>query len=73
MLGGEIRLAMLTDDEATATENLYYNVLSQTLGMNRQQVVAYLNDPTVYQYVYNQLAVVPTIELTGPVSVQEPE
>jgi hypothetical protein len=71
MLGGEIRLSMLTDAEATATENLYYNVLANTLGMNRQQIVAYLNEPSVYQYVYDQLSQVPTIELTGPITLQE--
>jgi hypothetical protein len=71
MLGGEIQLGMLTQAEANATSGLYYQVLTNTLGMNRQQIIDYFNEPATYQTVYNLLAAVPTIELTGPVSTQE--
>jgi hypothetical protein len=47
---------------------LYDNVLVNTLGMDRNQVISYMNDPATFELVYNQLLAVPTIEVNGPIS-----
>ncbi len=58
---------VLVGDEATAAMWIYENVLLPTEGMDYYQVLDYMNDPDVYQNVYNQLASLSTIEMVGPV------
>lgn len=59
---------IMTQAETDAANAIYTDVFVNTLGMNRQQVIDYFNDHDAYQTVYNHLAAVPTIELTGPIS-----
>jgi hypothetical protein len=68
ILVGEAEVQAFTPDEARAATYLYNTVIAPTLGMNRQQIIEYLNDQTVYQQVYDKLSTLSTIELTGPVS-----
>jgi hypothetical protein len=67
IISGEIEVGEFTKDEAKAASYLFNNVIVQTSGMNRQQLLDFMNDDAVYQTVYDQLAAVPTIELTVPV------
>ncbi|GAA2128064.1 hypothetical protein [Actinomadura napierensis] len=59
---------VLTGDETNAALNLYDAVLSPTLGMDRAQILDYMQRQDVYQQVIDQASTVPTIEVTGPVS-----
>ncbi|GIH17116.1 hypothetical protein [Rugosimonospora africana] len=58
---------MLIGDEAAAAEWVYQNVLLPTQGMDYYRVLDYMNDPDVYQSVYNKLASLTSIELVGPI------
>lgn len=64
-LGGA---AMLTADESAAAWNVYSDVLTHAVGMDRQQLIDYLNESTVFQTVRAQLAAVPTILVSGTIS-----
>jgi hypothetical protein len=59
---------MLTSKEATAAFALYSDVLKPTLGMNRTQLLAYMNKESVFNKVYNQLTAVPTLKFPGRVN-----
>ncbi|MEU8343475.1 hypothetical protein AB0C74_17395 [Spirillospora sp. NPDC048832] len=54
---------LMTPEEADAAWVLNDEVLSQTLGMNRTQMIAYMNDQAVAKKVYDTIAAVPTLEL----------
>lgn len=58
---------ILIGDEAAAATWLYQNVLLPTQGMDYYRLLDYMNDPNVYQRVYNKLASLTSIELVGPV------
>lgn len=60
--------AMLTAAESAAAWTLFSDIVKPAVGMGREQLIDYMNESTVFQKVYNQLAAVPTINLTGPVS-----
>jgi hypothetical protein len=64
--------AVFTPEETAASQWIFTNVLKQTQGMNYQQLVAYMNDPAVYQKVYTELAGLSTIEMVGPVYGSNP-
>jgi hypothetical protein len=55
---------MLTGAEATAAFKLYSDIAQPTLGMNHDQLIAYMNQDSVFQTVYKQVVKVPTIKLT---------
>jgi hypothetical protein len=59
--------AVFTTDETVASQWIFTNVLKQTVGMNQHQLINYMNDPAVYQKVYNELKGLSTIEMVGPV------
>jgi hypothetical protein len=58
----------LSDAEATAAWELY-TVFERTVGMNRQQLVAMMNDNAVYREVYDILRPVPTLAHLGQFGV----
>jgi hypothetical protein len=58
---------MLTGLETSAAFALYSEVAQPTLGMDRQKLVEYMNDHTVFKKVYEQAAKVPTVKLTEAV------
>jgi hypothetical protein len=57
--------AMLTSAESQAAWILFSDVIKPAVGMNRQQLINYMNESTVFQRVYDQLAAVPTIKITS--------
>jgi hypothetical protein len=59
---------MITSAESSAGWVLYDNVLVPTNGMNRQQLIDYMNQSSIYQTVYDQIAGVGTLSLPGPIS-----
>jgi hypothetical protein len=63
---------MLTGSEANAVESLYSQVLKPAVGMNRQQLLDYMNTQSVFETVYNTIAAVPTIKLYGTISPNPP-
>lgn len=60
---------VLTAEEAGAAFALHEEVLANTLGMNRQQLIDYMNDAAIARRVYEILAAVPTLELHEPITV----
>jgi hypothetical protein len=60
--------AMLTSAESAAAWTLFSDVVKPAVGMDRQQLIDYMNKSTVFQQVNDQLAAIPTIRITGPVS-----
>jgi hypothetical protein len=58
---------MTTSVESTAAWVLYSNVLKPTLGMNRQQLIDYMNTSAVFQQVFATVQSVPTLTATGSV------
>lgn len=58
---------MLTSKEASAAFALYSDVLVPTLGMNRTQLLAYMNKQSVFNKVYTRLTTVPTLNFPGTV------
>lgn len=60
--------AMLTTAESAAAWLLYSQLVKPTVGMNRQQLIAYMNESSVYQKVHSRAAAVPTIQVTGTVT-----
>jgi hypothetical protein len=55
----------LTREEAAALNTLY-QVFRRTLGMNRPQIIAFMNGAALYDEVRATLARVPTLEHLGP-------
>jgi hypothetical protein len=60
--------AMLTSAESAAAWTLFTDIVKPTVGMGRDQLIDYMNESTVFQRVYSQLAAVPTIRTQGSVS-----
>lgn len=60
--------AILTSAESAAAWTLFSDVVKPAVGMGRQQLIDYMNKSAVFQKVHDQLAAIPTIRLTGPVS-----
>ncbi len=60
--------AMLTNAESAAAWTLFSDVVKPAVGMDREQLIDYMNEASVFQKVYNQLLGIPTINVTGPVS-----
>ncbi|RZS43064.1 hypothetical protein EV193_10240 [Herbihabitans rhizosphaerae] len=69
-LDGETMLGALSQEEYDAAVALYDQILLPTLGMNRQQVLDYMNSTSVYLSVYNVMSGVSSIEVIGPVNPQ---
>ncbi|MFI5591193.1 hypothetical protein ACIA5G_39505 [Amycolatopsis sp. NPDC051758] len=59
-----------TYEEYACAQNLLAYVLVPTKGMNRQQVIDYLNQTSVYQTVYDLISQVTSIEVVGPISTE---
>jgi hypothetical protein len=59
---------VLDQDEAQVAYSLLTNVVANTVGMDYQQIVDYMNDPSVFQAVYDQLTTLPSVSIVGPVS-----
>ncbi|MEU0511634.1 hypothetical protein [Amycolatopsis sp. NPDC006125] len=57
-----------TYEEYACAQNLLAYVLVPTEGMNRSQIIDYLNQTDTYQTVYDLISQVPTIEVIGPIS-----
>ena len=68
IIAGETEVQTFTPPESQAAVYLFNTVMKPTLGMNRQQIIAYMNDPVIYQQVYDKLSTLSTIELTGPIT-----
>ncbi|MFC5815744.1 S1 family peptidase [Nonomuraea harbinensis] len=60
---------VLTAEEGRLAFKLFQEALTPTLGMNRRQVLAYMNQPDLYKLVYDAIAAVPTIETNGPLEI----
>ncbi|MEV4248255.1 hypothetical protein AB0J63_33180 [Streptosporangium canum] len=60
---------VLTPQETQLAYTLYEKALMPTLGMNRRQVLEYMNGHDLYTLVYDAIAKVPTIELNGPIEL----
>ncbi|KAB8191746.1 hypothetical protein FH608_027620 [Nonomuraea phyllanthi] len=56
---------VLTSMEANLAFSLYEKALKPTLGMNRRQVLAYMDEQSLYDLVLAELESVPSIELYG--------
>jgi hypothetical protein len=54
---------VLTAEETAAARTLQ-RMVQATLGMNRDQVIAHMNDPAVFQEVQASLAAIPGLDLT---------
>ncbi len=63
-----LKLRMRTEVEQAASDALYTELARRTLGMNHQQILAYMNDAAVYRRVYEILRSVPSLELHGPIT-----
>ena len=63
-LAGLTMSGRMSQEETDAVWALY-DIFERTLGMNRRQLIAMLNDTTVYRQVHDILATVPTIEHLG--------
>jgi hypothetical protein len=61
--------SMLTGPEASAALTLYSQVLKPTLGMNKESLLDYMNEHSVFQKIFGQVSAVPTVLLPGPVSL----
>ncbi|MEV4548014.1 hypothetical protein [Nonomuraea wenchangensis] len=61
--------SVLTGPESQLAVKLYQEALVPTLGMNRRQVLAYMNRPELYKLVYDAIAAVPSIETNGPLEM----
>jgi hypothetical protein len=59
---------VLTPAETKAAMALQASVIEKLQGMNRTQVLAFMNETSVYQNVLTQLSAIPTIEVSGPVT-----
>ncbi|WP_026406067.1 hypothetical protein [Actinomadura rifamycini] len=64
---------VLTADESKLALTLYRDSLVPTLGMNRREVYAYMNNPAVYGQVHDAVAAAPDIEMNAPFKHMEPE
>lgn len=64
---------ILTSGEGSLAYNLYDGSLVPTLGMNRQEVLAYMNNPALHMQVYNEVLNVPEIHTSGEFKPQPPE
>lgn len=60
---------ILTPSESTALWTLYASVLEPTQGMNRAQIIDYMNQDSIFNLVYSQIAQVGTIQVPGPASI----
>ncbi|BCJ29294.1 hypothetical protein [Actinocatenispora sera] len=67
MTGGAGIQPVLDQDEAQVAYTLLTGVVANTVGMNYQQIIDYMNDPGVFQTVYDQLATLPSVNIVGPV------
>lgn len=63
IISGEHDAGMLTYEEYVALYTIYTDLLSQTLGKNREQVIDLFNLPESVDIVYQALVPVPTVEL----------
>ncbi|MER6949625.1 hypothetical protein ABT294_36995 [Nonomuraea sp. NPDC000554] len=61
--------SLLTPEESNAATTLFNDVMSPTLGMNRAQVIAYMNTDAVYHKVLDAVAKAPTLETNAWVGV----
>lgn len=64
---------VLTSTEAAVAWLLWQDCLTPTLGMNRQEVQAYMTNPALYGKVYETVALDPTIEMHGSFEQRPPE
>jgi hypothetical protein len=55
----------MTTEESQALADIYQQVIKKTLGMNYDQILAYMNDQAVCASVLNRLRSVPTIVTQG--------
>jgi hypothetical protein len=60
--------AMLTAAESSAAWTLFSDIIKPTVGMDRTQLINYMNESATYQKVRDQLAAIPTIRLRGALS-----
>ncbi|RMI46609.1 hypothetical protein EBO15_06700 [Actinomadura harenae] len=56
--------SVLTAEEAKAAWTMYDQVLVKMLGMNRTQMIAFMNNDALAQQVYTALKAVPTVDMT---------
>ncbi|WP_393062696.1 hypothetical protein [Streptomyces sp. LN549] len=64
---GLVQTFVITGEECVAANQLQTEILDKTLGMNRQQMLTYMNDGRIAARIREILSTVPTIELDGPV------
>lgn len=64
---------VLTSSEGSVALQLFGNCLVPTLGMNRQEVQAYMANPGLYNQVYDAVSLDPEIEKTGSFEHRPPE
>lgn len=60
--------AILTTAESAAAWTLFSGLIKPTVGMGRRQLIDYMNKSATFHKVNSQLAAVPTINMTGPVT-----
>ncbi|GGV21417.1 hypothetical protein GCM10010182_49580 [Actinomadura cremea] len=70
---GGLAQTVLTGPESMLAFTLYEESLLPTLGMNRREVHAYMDNPAVYGQVYDAVSAVPDIEMNAPFEQREPE
>ncbi|ONI76318.1 hypothetical protein ALI144C_37310 [Actinosynnema sp. ALI-1.44] len=63
-----LKLRMRTQAETTAADALFNELAKPTLGMNHRQILDYMNDPKVFQRVYDIFRSVPSLEMHGPIT-----
>ena len=73
VITGLLQSHVLNNDEANVAYTLHDQCLKPTLGMNRQEVQAYMNNPMVAEQVYEAVAMAPGIEWNGQYTQQPPE
>jgi hypothetical protein len=56
----------LSDSEYTGLKDVYNTTFAPTLGMNHDQIVAYMNQSRVYSRTYSKLDAISTIDMIGP-------
>jgi hypothetical protein len=65
-LNGLGQFQRLLPAEVTAFRALYASVLSKTVGMGYNELLAYMNDPAVYDKVYTGLKNIKTLDMIAP-------
>jgi len=65
-LNGLGQFRRLLPAEVTAFRALYASVMSKTVGMGYNELLAYMNDPAVYDKVYTGLKGITTLDMIAP-------